>query len=467
MIAFVTLLLGLVTGNQAVELAAGEDVALVELRLDGRFAGAASGPPWIVNCDFGAELSPHELAAVAYDDQRRELQTVRQWVNLPRERVEARLTLERTEGERGRTTATARLIWSALDHQEAPAVKLTFDGQPLPAADFDAIALPAHDPRGLHFLRAELEFAPVAEGGAPDYTHAELVFGGTFGDQVATELTALAFTAGKRPPKPERMAGWLRKGDETLEVAAVDRGPLNLLIVRERSVTTFDGLQQVFLDYRGQDLQARTEVMGFGGRQRRPGMPGRPPAPAPAVLAKGDRVRFVFPTTGREQVRVGLGAAPLATEQVPVSADVIDYGPLFDQLTTAFWEKEEAPAERQQLADAVAVAGVVAAAGDRRRAVLLVTSGAARDESRFSPATVREYLRRLGVPLVIWSVAAEEGAPSPWGETVDVSTYARMKQALKDLRKMLAPQVVVWVEGAHLGHEIELTEKAEGLRPIS
>ncbi len=456
MIEFVTLLLGLVTGSQAVELSVGERVTLVEVRLDDRFAGGLSGPPWILNCDFGSDLAPHELVAVAYDAHRRELQTIRQWVNLPRQRVEARLALERPASG----PAIARLIWTALDHQDSPEVKLTFDGQPLPAGDLRAIVLPAHDLRSVHFLRAELGFSAIEgrAGGASSVTHAELVFGGSYGDEVSTELTALVFEGGKRPPRLETMGGWLRKGDQTLKVVAVDRGPANLLVVRERSAATHEGLRQVFQDfYRKYNPPSRVAL----GLQKK----SDPVAPL-SVLGKGDRVRFAYPTTGREKVDVGQGAAPVLTEQVPVSHNVTDLGPLFDILTSAFSAEDDAPLARQQLADAVAIAGVVAAAGDRRRAVILIRSGAAEDSSSFSPRTVREYLRRLGVPLVVWSIAAGDGA-SAWGEDRDVSRYEQMNKALDRLRKMLASQVVVWVEGSHLGHEIELTEKATGLRPIS
>ena len=81
---------------------------------------------------------------------------------------------------------------------------------------------------------------------------------------------------------------------------------------------------------------------------------------------------------------------------MPVSHSVTDLGPLFDIVTSAFSAEDEVPVDRQQLADAVAIAGLVAATGDQRRAVLLVRSGVAEDTSRFSPATVRSYLRRLG-----------------------------------------------------------------------
>ncbi len=461
MIEFVTLLLGLATGGQTVELSVSEQVALVEVRLDGEFAGGLTGPPWLLDCDFGDELAPHELVATAFDAERRELQTIRQWVNLPRDRAEARLALDWVAGDGVAgdgvigVPTTARLIWTALDHQSRPEVTVTFDGKPLPPGDLEAIVLPPHDLRSLHFLRADVRFSDA------DHAHAELVFGGTYGEEVSTELTAVALETKKRPPTPEKMAGWLRKGDQPLEVVAVDRGPVNLVVVRERSEATLDGLNQVFYDYQKALVEPGRVSL------RMPPQPG--PVTPPSVLGEDGRVRFAFPTTGRERVRVGQGAAPLAVEQVPVSRDVSDRGRLFDVLTHHFWSAEEAPAARQELADAVAIAGVVAAAGDRRRAVLLIRSGAAEDTSRFSPREVRGYLRRLGVPLFVWSLAASEepdGATSAWGEERDVSTYKRMNKALDDLRKALKPQVVVWVGGAHLSHQVELTAKASGLRPV-
>ncbi len=452
MIEFVTLLLGLVTGSQAVELSVSDQVAAVEFRLDGRFAGVVSSPPWVLTCDFGDDLSPHELVVTAYGSRRQELQTIRQWVNLPRERVEARLALERPADGTEPKPATARLIWAALDHQDPPEVRLTFDGQPLPVDDPEAIALPAHDLRSVHLLRAELVFSSAS------VTYAELVFGGTYGEEVSTELTALVLEAAKRPPKPEEMVGWLRKGDQPLEVVAVDRGAANLVVVRERSEATSSALRQVFDDYHRRYRPRRRGSLG---------LPAKAPSAPPVVVGEGDRIRFAYPTISREQVAVGQGMAPPLTEQVPVSRNVTDLGPLFDTLTTAFSAEVEAPAARQQLADAVAIAGLVAAAGDRRRAVLLIRSGVAEDTSRFSPRIVRSYLRRLAVPLVVWSIGAVDGASAAWGEERNVSSYERMRKALFELSDVLKSQVVVWVEGPHLSHEIELTDQSSGLREIS
>jgi len=66
-----------------VELVVGAGVARVELLLDGDLVGERTGPPWEISCDFGEELAPHELVAVARDAKGEEVGRARQWINLP------------------------------------------------------------------------------------------------------------------------------------------------------------------------------------------------------------------------------------------------------------------------------------------------------------------------------------------------------------------------------------------------
>ncbi|MCG8461248.1 MAG: hypothetical protein MI919_33595, partial [Holophagales bacterium] len=93
MIEFLTLLIGLTVGTQAVELAVSEEVASVQLRLDGRSVAESDSPPWRFEVDLGGRLEPHELVAVAFDGDGVVLGRARQWVNLPRPPSEARLAL--------------------------------------------------------------------------------------------------------------------------------------------------------------------------------------------------------------------------------------------------------------------------------------------------------------------------------------------------------------------------------------
>src|SRR5215212_644842 len=99
----------------------------------------------------------------------------------------------------------------------------------------------------------------------------------------------------------------------------------------------------------------------------------------------------------------------------------------------------------QRLADAVAVAGVQALGGAKRRAVVLVL-GDEPDESRHAPDVVRRYLQRIGVPLRVWSlVGVRPSMKVTWGEVLDVSNPDRLRIATEDLRKLLNEQRIAWL----------------------
>ena len=68
--SFLSAFLGLVVGGHPVELTVTGEVAAVELRLDGETVGHLRGEPWVLVCDFGAELAPHELVAIGRDADR-------------------------------------------------------------------------------------------------------------------------------------------------------------------------------------------------------------------------------------------------------------------------------------------------------------------------------------------------------------------------------------------------------------
>lgn len=73
MITFATLFLGLILGSHDVEVVVGEQVARIEIVLNGAVIGKASGEPWSASCNFGDTLAPGDLQAVAFDDQGQEL----------------------------------------------------------------------------------------------------------------------------------------------------------------------------------------------------------------------------------------------------------------------------------------------------------------------------------------------------------------------------------------------------------
>jgi len=428
MIEFVTLFLGLVSGPQNIELSVDPGVACVEIRLDGHPLGTLRDKPWRLHHDFGEELAPRKLLAIARDVEGKELGRAVQLINLPRKRAEARFVLENPDPRGPPAPPTARVIWEAFGYDHPEKVHISFDDRPLEFSDLERITLPSYDPKAIHFLHANLLFKGRVEA------EAQLVFGGLYGEEVNSELTAVMVVSQTgEPPRAENMNGWFLKRGRPLRVAAVERGASEIVVVRERSGVAFDGLEVIW------EKRLRLPTLKF---------------------TKGDRLRFVLPS-GRHEDKPNL-----KVDLLPVSRDVASFGEgSLVQIVSGFiFPGEEIALPEQQLADAVAVAGVVAAGGNRRRAVLLIRAGDTSDVSRFSARTVREYLRKVRVPLRVWCLAKGSGdLPALWGREENISDRAGMARGVEDLRALLDSQFAVWVEGTHMPGEIELSPQAKGI----
>lgn len=140
MIAFQTLLLGLVFGVQPVRLMVAPQVRSVEVRLDDVTVGVLAGEPWTVQCDLGGIPHPHELVAIARDGSGREVGRAHQWVNMPRPSAEANLLLER--GPQPGQVVAARLAWNELKGTEPITVRVTLDGRTLTVNDAKRFEIP-------------------------------------------------------------------------------------------------------------------------------------------------------------------------------------------------------------------------------------------------------------------------------------------------------------------------------------
>ncbi len=445
MIAFATLLLGLVVGREPVELLVADPaVASVEILLDGRAVGALRGEPWSLNVDFGPELEPHELVAVAYDAAGLELGRARQWVNVPRRLAEAAVVLE--GGERGHGVS-ARLTWASVVAAEPESIEVWFDGKTIAVDDPHHISLPHHDPRKLHFLRAELDFVDNVS------SVIEFAFGGTYGEQVAIDLTAvpIEIDRGVRLPTVERLQGSFTENRRSLKVVAVEEGPAEVLLVRDENV-------------RG--ILSRIGRTSDRARRRRAvtGNVSRDPAKRPLRLRmtlKGrHQLRFLWPFSRRGQLDFDL-----LSPSRPYSADD---GGLYWLLTDV--AAPSVDSGRQRLADAVAVAGLLAAGRNRRRAVVLILGSDTDDTSLFAPSAVRGFLGRLRVPLIVWSPGADtENAGAPpesWGPVVDVSSLKKLEGAVADLDRALGRQWIVWLDGVERPQDVELDGYREGFRLV-
>ena len=472
MIAFLTLFLGLATGVHPVELAVPPEVARVELRLDGEAVATLDGPPWRAEVDLGAELLPRRLEARAFAADGGSLGVAEQWINMPASSEAGGLLLERDE--KGRVAA-ARVVWQSVQYTRPGRIAVHLDGEELPVAD-DRVTIPPYDPEQAHVLSAELEF-PDGET-----VRDHVLFGGTYGEETDTELTAVALEVERRRGlrNLRQAEGLLLAGGRPARVAALDRGGFDLLVVAGRSAVR--ELARMRSGIGSYEIRARQALLDPSSD------PSRRIPDAHAGMDRGDRLSFMRPMARK----VSSGTRPY---------DIFDLtSPLTDRdggipwLLTYREPYLDMPGEPQRLADAVANAASHAAGTGRARAILLLVGPDSEDESAFSPASVRRYLATLGVPLRIWYLdaeldvlngfdkeeaereeearllaAAEAGVePSTheerlarvearWEVPVLVLTRPHeLIEAAEDLGRELASQRVVWIEGRWLPREVEV-----------
>ncbi len=437
-IAFLSLFFGLIRGPYPVELAVNGPAAGVELLVDGRSVQTLQAPPWKTEIDFGPDLLPHQIVARALDAQGHETSRAEEWVNLPHPATKVEIVLET---DKLGAPKAAKVQWTDVQEEKPSAALLTFDGVPLPLDAAGRAVLPSQDLKSLHILAAEVDFPSGRSG------RKEIAYGGEYGSEISTELTAVPVQTdrGKLPPASQ-LGGWLTAGGRPLPIAAVEEGPAQLYVVR-----SLDG-PAALLDLAPESKKWVNKASNVASRWE--GM----------KLGKEDEVRIVVPFThvfqGSEklsdlfEIRAGLNAWD---HGLPVVLLMTDRRP------------QPGPGIRIRFTDAVAAAGLEATTENRRRAVLLLLSAREKDQSRYDPERVRRYLAALRVPLFVWCVGQPEpgSAAAAWGKEVQVLKYeADLKQAFTALREALDSQRIVMVDGRLLPQSIALSPKAAGVELV-
>jgi hypothetical protein len=409
MIVFLSLYLGLVSGKQPLALQADAGVASIRILLDGVTVATLTAPPWRAEVDFGPALLPHEIVAVALNAKGDELARASQFVNVPRANAEIDVVLTR---DAAGVPTRAKLVGRHLAQQPPRSAAFKLDDAPLAVhAGFEA-TLPAVDMTRPHVLAAEMRF--------DDDTVArrEVAFGGQFAESAETQLTPVAVgQAGACAP---------------LHVRSVDDASALVIVVRD------------------------PDPREINNRLRRGA--GASTAPPPVMLDAGLDV-YRTPRQATTRVDSETKTAPLgdeATSQLlsPVAnpgaarGDVTTLFPMSPLFRAGMYfvltrpHMSAAADAPRRWADAVAVAGVRAATGGRRRAVVLVL-GSGADKSEHQAADVRKYLAAIGVPLFVWSTEARR---SDWGTVEDISSAGKLGDATERLRHALDTQRIAWIE---------------------
>jgi VWFA-related protein len=328
-----------------------------------------------------------------------------------------------------------------------------WNGEPLAVDDPRRIAIPHHDPRRPHFLTAVLTF--------PDGTtaRADLAWGGSLAEAVSAQNTALPVEVDRRRAVRDvaAAADLVTAGGAPARVVAVERGGADLVVVRERSAIPELAALRLQLEAR---LRTDLDAHDSG-------------------LEAGDRL-FVVGTTP-ETARPGRRRYDLFPATPPQPGERGGIGWQLTHLVTA-----PPPPGPQQIADAVATAGLLAAGGARPRAVLLLLGPEADDASLHDPREVRRLLARLRVPLRVWYLARDlvalppgeraaaedaasrrrrlDGLRAAWGPITVLAGVVGIDVASRALRRELGRQRIVWVDGQHLPDELALTREASGVR---
>ena len=455
MVEFLSLLIGLYAGVHPVELAVADEVAAIEIRLDGETVTVLTAPPWIFDCDFGAGPSPHELVAIARDARGDEIDRAIRWVNLTDSAAAASMSLE--TDDRGRPVAV-RISWESIGVRQPRAVELLFDGEPLPVADPRRVPLPSFDMDQIHFISATLRFTDE------HVSRLEASFGGALGEEVRTELTAVAVVLEKRGalPPAARMQGWFTKAGAPLAVHGVEKGPAEVIFVRDPMVQAqLERLSELTLGLAyGMDSAGAADTAIARMQQRRDGT--RQPDRLRHIAWLGNDVYLQF---------LAPGAAPLLGNDL--TAEMFRHSPVYGAADGGFLRLVQQPTRLgfpMHFAEAVAIAGMTAHGTHRRRAVVALLGEGTGERSQYAAAAVTAYLRQLHVPLAVWKFTGESARPEwPEARLVGLEPGARkvpepFKEALADLKRTLKQQRIVWLEGRHLPQEIELSPTARGIR---
>lgn len=388
-VIFLSLFLGLITGTQSVELQVDAAVKSVRIELGGREVARLDKAPWSARIDFGSELTPRDLTAVAFDGEGHEVGRTSQLINLSRPPAEMEIII-RSEGQQ---PVEAELVGRHRLHKAPTSAKLLIDNTAVRVGrDFRA-RLPKVDWSHPHLVSAEMEF----EDGeiAKREVAIEAGFSGSTGLELAPMLVMLS---GNK--QPDSLDGCFSASGSPLRATAIENGDAFVVLVKDPAT------------------RSPTAELRFD-----PGTALRILWPVPRPInAPGEPTAIAFPQS-------------------------VNHG----KVSSVSWLLSQrlspppSATEPRQFTDAVAVAAMSSLERGRRRAVILVVSKAP-DRSLYSPPVVRRYLEDVGVPLFVWSAdGPRPDLAAAWGPIDDISTAAGLQTAVGRLNDTLTRQRLVWV----------------------
>jgi hypothetical protein len=405
-----------VTGELEVRVDLGSGVRPADLYVDGTRVCSMHSESTDCPVDLGPDPRVHLLELVRERGPGERPERAARWVNRPGQEAELHMFLDRHSGG---AICGGRVGWAHPERQTPVELGVVLDGKPLEILDESSVRFPCPEPTGSHVLVASAVF--------PDGRRAESVtVTGGFGDRTAVELTAvpLVTEAGDASPCAMEMTEWPAGATPTAESG------YEVVFVLD------PGVRYRLLLASGWDIGAEMGG-GFFDRMASPS-PTTGPSAAPearkpkpswqkakSTLFEAERIWYVAPDRGLHRVN-GFAAG---------RSNWLDL--LFK------FGAAEIP-NQPRVADAVAASGLVAAAGPRRRAVVLVLGDRVeqRDGSLFTAKQARDYLAEIHVPLIVlrYGKVRDDG----WPQGLKTTEMVAMAGNLGRVREALERQCVVW-----------------------
>ncbi|HEX3069068.1 MAG TPA: DUF4982 domain-containing protein [Thermoanaerobaculia bacterium] len=423
-IVFLTLYLGLIGGQQPVQVQVGADVHSVRFLLDGRDVGVLKSEPWTLIVDFGPPFEPHELVAVAYDKDGDENGRVSQLINLPRPAAELTMDLQ---SDKNGTPVSVSLRWEQAYAAKPVLTTITVDGKPIHVDPGYRAQVPKLNAANPHVIAAQMRFSDLS------LARQEMVItGGAVSDSISTELTPVVITGNLRG-KNATLERCLSSNGVPLHTRAVETPEAEVFLIREPNAREFTAAIDP------EHLKDRSWQATLKARKAMP-------------LDPGSRLRYTWPIVRRYQSPGHITSNIFDISEELLSKDVGMTGVLtlsYDATAATFPLRPVEPNSQRRFADAVAVAALRAVTDGRRRAIVLVvdcTFDLGRDRSIAEPEAVRRYLKLVGVPFFVWSVSGPRpDLEQEWGDIDDISNPGQYETAVRRLRASLASQHVAWV----------------------
>lgn len=408
---------GLVTGQLEVHLDLGASQAPAVLLLDGRQVCAPIAGATTCRVNLGPEPSMHLLELVRRDPTGTVTESAVRWINRPGQ--EATLTI--VPAAEGRRSCSARIDWVHPDKLGPAALDVTLDGKQIKLKkDGRTVEYRCPDPNRPQVLAASAVFTDGRRA------EAVAVLGGGFGGEAASELTAVAIEPTGDQETTCQSDALLPPGAERLE-----KGGFEVVFVLDPSAGYSTLFQSGWFAGRmPADLSPTTKAFDQLVRTAPSGSEPRPRSSwtrTEKSVYDAERLWFVIPDSRLARMN-GFGQGRM------------------NWLRLLFGAGQMKLDSRPRIADAVAASGMVAGAGPRRRAVvLLLGDSRVPDASRFTAAQAQAYLAEVGVPLFVLrnGRVRDDG----WPQGMPARNMESMAETMEVVQARLERQCVAWFPG--------------------